>query len=98
MRNLILQAAMPLLLGPLTFVVMQQLKMLSRHVDALPATAKRFAVAAIAVVLTVLSTTTGVVVTCDPAAASCLSSIPEDAVRAALAAGVAYLLHVGRKK
>jgi hypothetical protein len=99
MRNLIISSAMPLLLGPLTYVVMQQIKMLSTHVDALPATAKRFAVAAIATVLTVFSSETGVVVTCDLAAnASCLSTIPQDAIRAALAAGLAYVLHLSRKK
>lgn len=99
MRNMILTAAVPLLLGPLTFVVMQQLKILSTMVDTLPVTAKRFAVAAIAVLLTVVSKSAGVELACDAnAVESCLTTLDQDAVRAALATGVAYLLHVGRKK
>ena len=99
MRTLMLQAAIPLLLGPLTFVVMQQLKILNGVVDTLPAAAKRFMVAGIAVVLTVASKAAGVELACDANAAdTCLAALDQDAVRATLAAGVAYLLHLAKKK
>ena len=99
MRTLMLQAAIPLLLGPLTFVVMQQLKILSGVVDTMPAAIKRFMVAGIAVVLTVASKAAGVELACDAdAASSCLAALDQDAVRAMLAAGVAYLLHLAKKK
>jgi uncharacterized ferredoxin-like protein len=99
MRTILLTAAVPLLLGPLTFVVMQQLKLLSKVVDNLPVTAKRFAVAAIAVLLTGVSKASGVELACDAnAVESCLTTLDQDAVRAALAAGVAYVLHLAKKK
>ena len=99
MRTLILQAAIPLLLGPLTFVVMQQLKLLSAAVDTMPTALKRVMVAGIAVFLTVIAKATGVELACDAnAAESCLAALDQDAVRAALAAGVAYVLHLAKQK
>ena len=99
MRNLLLTAAVPLLLGPLTFVVMQQLKLLSKAVDNLPVAVKRFAVAGIAILLTVIAKATGVELACDAnAVESCLTTLDQDAVWAALAAGVAYVLHLAKQK
>lgn len=99
MRTILLTAAVPLLLGPLTFVIMQQLKLLSKVVDNLPASVKRFAVAGIAILLTVIAKATGVELACDAnAVESCLTTLDQDAVRAALAAGVAYVLHLAKKK
>ena len=99
MRSLLLTAAVPLLLGPLTFVVMQQLKLLSTVVDNLPVSVKRFAVAGIAILLTVIAKATGVELACDAnAVESCLTTLDQDAVRAVLAAGVAYVLHLAKQK
>ena len=99
MNKLVLSAAIPLLIGPLTFVVMQGLKALSTTVDALPSVAKRFAVAGIAVVLTIVASLTGVDISCDPnGVENCLSTLDKDAVKAILAAAIAYLLHLAKKK
>jgi len=73
MNKLLLSATIPLIIGPLTFVVMQGLKALSATVDALPGVAKRFAVAG-------------------------MSTLDKDAVKSVLAAGIAYLLHLAKKK
>lgn len=99
MNNLILSAAIPLIIGPLTFVVMQGLKALSLTVDKLPPLAKRFAVAAIAIVLTVVANAAGVNIACDPSGMQdCLATMDKDVVKAVLAAGIAYLLHLTKKK
>jgi hypothetical protein len=99
MTKLILSATVPLVVGPITFVVMQGLKGLSATVDALPPIAKRFAVAAIAVVLTVASHLSGVEVACDPnAAQDCLSTLDTDAVKGMVAAAIAYALHLAKQK
>jgi len=99
MNNLILSAAIPLIIGPLTFVVMQGLKALSLTVDKLPLIAKRFAVAAIAILLTLAANAAGVDIACDPNGVdNCLTSLDKEAVKAILAAAIAYLLHLGKKK
>ena len=99
MTKLILSATVPLVVGPITFVVMQGLKGLSATVDALPPIAKRFAVAAIAVVLTVASHLSGVEVACDPnGVQDCLSTLDTDAVKGMVAAAIAYALHLAKQK
>jgi len=99
MNKLLLSAVLPLVIGPITFVVMQGIKALSVTVDALPAVAKRFAVAAIAVVLTVAANLSGVDVTCDPdATTNCLSTLDTNAVKGIVAAGIAYLIHLAKKQ
>lgn len=99
MNKLLLSATIPLIIGPLTFVVMQGLKALSATVDALPSVAKRFAVAGIAIVLTVLASLTGADISCDPnGVENCLSTLDKDAVKSIIAAGIAYLLHLAKKK
>jgi len=99
MNNLLLSAAIPLIIGPLTFVVMQGIKALSATVDALPLVAKRFAVAGIAIVLTVVANWAGVDVACDPnGVENCLNTLDKDAVKGVLAAGIAFALHLAKKK
>ena len=99
MNKLLLSATLPLFLGPLTFVLMQGIKALSKTVDALPITTKRFAVAAIAVLLTVVAQVTGVDVSCDPnGVENCLNTLDAGAVKGILAAAIAYLLHLAKKK
>jgi hypothetical protein len=99
MNKLLLSATLPLFLGPITFVLMQGIKALSKTVDALPSVAKRFAVATIAVVLTVVAQVTGVDVACDPnGVENCLSTLDAGAVKGILAAAVAYVLHFAKTK
>lgn len=99
MTKLLLSATVPLVVGPITFVVMQGLKALSKTVDALPPVAKRFAVAAIAVVLTVVAHLAGVDVSCDPnGVENCLSTLDTDAVKGMVAAAIAYALHLAKQK
>jgi hypothetical protein len=99
MSNLVMTIAMPLIVAPLTFVVMQGLKALSATVDALPITAKRIAVLVIATALTMLGRWAGVDFNCDPdAAVSCLDTLDKDAVKSAVAAILAFVLHLAKKK
>jgi len=99
MNNLVLSAVVPLVVGPITFILMQAIKNLSPAVDALPPVAKRFAVAAIAVALTTLAQLAGVDLVCDPdATTNCLSTLDKDAVKSIVAAAIAYLLHFAKPK
>jgi hypothetical protein len=99
MNKLLLSATLPLFLGPITFVLMQGIKALSKTVDALPITAKRFAVAAIAVLLTVVAQVTGVDVSCDPnGVENCLNTLDAGAVKGIVAAAIAYALHLAKQK
>jgi hypothetical protein len=78
---------------------MQGLKALSATVDALPITAKRIAVLVIATALTMLGSWAGVDFNCDPdAAVSCLDTLDKDAVKSAVAAILAFVLHLAKKK
>lgn len=99
MNTILLSVAVPMILGPLTFVVMQGIKALSTTVDALPSVAKRFAVAGIAIALTIAANLAGVDVACDPnGVENCLNTLDKEAVKGLLAAGIAYLLHLTKKK
>jgi len=99
MNTILLSVAVPMILGPLTFVVMQGLKALSTTVDALPPIAKRFAVAGIAIALTIAANIAGVDVACDPnGVENCLNTLDKEAVKGVLAAAIAYALHLAKKK
>ncbi len=99
MNKLMLTIAMPIIIGPLTFLVMQGAKAVSATIDALPATAKRIAVLVIATALTMLGSWAGVDFNCDPdAAVSCLDTLDKDAVKSAVAAILAFVLHLAKKK
>jgi hypothetical protein len=90
---------LPVIIGPLTFLVMQGLKALSATIDKLPPTAKRIAVMVVATFLTFLGSWAGVDFNCDPeAAVNCLSTIDQDAVKAAVATGLAFVLHLAKQK
>ena len=94
MSKVLLPVLLPILLGPLTFVVMQGLKALSAAIDRLPVTIKRFLVAGIAVALTLAGKAAGVDLHCDPeAGTTCLEVLDKDAVKALLSAAIAFLLH-----
>jgi hypothetical protein len=92
MKSLALSLALPLLVGPLTFAVMQGLKRVSAWVDAQSAFVKRLAVAGIALVLTLLSTLTGVTIPCE-AEVNCLAVLDHDTVKALVGAVVALAMH-----
>lgn len=94
MQKLMLPLIIPVIIGPLTFVVMQGLKALSATIDALPPVAKRISVLVVATLLTGLGTWAGVDFNCDPnGAVNCLSTVDKDAVKAVLAAVIAFLMH-----
>lgn len=99
LSGLALSLALPVFIGPLTFVVMQGLKSLSAIVDNLPPTAKRFIVALIAVLLTLLGNFAGVDLRCDPeAGTNCLELLDKDAVKAVLSAAIAFAFHWAKKQ
>ena len=99
MNKLMLTLAMPVIIGPLTFLVMQGAKAVSATIDALPATAKRIAVLVVASLLTMLGSWAGVDFACDPeAAVSCLATLDKDAVKAAVGAVIAFVLHLAKQK
>lgn len=98
MSKMLLPLVLPVVLGPLVFVVMQGLKAVSATVDRLPAVVKRVAVGVIAALLTVAGGATGVELACDPEAAlaaggTCLEVLDKDAVKAVLTAAIAFGLH-----
>jgi hypothetical protein len=94
MTGLLLNLLGPLVIGPLTFLAMQGIKGLNVTIDALPAVAKRIAVAVIAVGLTLLADVTGVDVACDvEAGVNCLTTLDKDALKGIIAAIVAFALH-----
>lgn len=94
MKNMVLSLLVPVIVGPLTFAAMQALKVASATVDKLPPIAKRFAVAVIAVVLTVVGRVTGVDVACDAEASeNCLALLGRDEVKAIIGASLAFALH-----
>lgn len=97
MPKFLLPVLLPILLGPLTFVVMQGIKALSAAIDALPGTVKRFIVAGIAVALTLAGNAAGIDLSCNPdAGTTCLEVLDKDAVKALLSAAIAFLLHWAR--
>lgn len=99
MPKFLVPILLPLIVAPLTFLVMQGAKAVSATVDALPATAKRIAVLVIATALTMLGSWAGVDFNCDPdAAVNCLATLDKDAVKAAVSAALAFLLHLAKKK
>jgi len=97
--KLLMPILLPVIVGPLTFLVMQGAKAVSATIDKLPATAKRIAVLVIATALTMLGSWAGVDFNCDPdAAVSCLDTLDKDAVKSAVAAILAFVLHLAKKK
>lgn len=99
MSKLLMPILLPVIVGPLTFLVMQGAKAVSATIDKLPATAKRIAVLVIATALTMLGSWAGVDFNCDPdAAVSCLDTLDKDAVKSAVAAILAFVLHLAKKK
>jgi len=97
MQSTVLSLALPLLIGPITFAVVQVLKTASATIDNLPPIAKRFAVAAIAVALTFAGKAAGVNVSCS-AEANCLTALDNDTVKALVGAALAFGIHFVKPK
>lgn len=98
MKSLALSLLAPVLVGPVTFLLMQYLKKASGWVETQPSTVKRLLVAVIAFVLTFLAHLTGVTLPCDVnSGINCLATLDNDAVKALVASALAYLIH-GTKK
>ena len=94
MTNMLLGLVGPLLVGPLTFLVVQGIKALSLTVDNLSPTVKRFAVPAIAVILSLGARAMHVDLACDVNAdINCLNTLTPDVVKGLVGAGVAFALH-----
>ena len=94
MSGLILGILGPIVIGPLTFALMQGIKTVNGAVDTMPPMMKRITVAAIALVLTALAKVTGAPITCDLAGdTNCLTLLDNEAVKALVASVVAFALH-----
>lgn len=99
MNRLTLAIITPVIVGPLTFVVMQAMKRLSSYIDTLSPNTKRVAVMLIATTMTMLGSLTGVSVQCDPdAAVSCFETLDKDAVKAVVASVLAFAMHALKPK
>lgn len=99
LSSMALSLMLPVIIGPLTFVAMQFIKTASAAVDKLPALAKRFVVAAIAVVLTIAGNAAGIDLSCNPeGGTTCLEVLDKDAVKALLSTGIAFALHWAKQQ
>ena len=94
MTRLMLTALTPIVIGPLTFLTMQQIKKLSQVVDSLSPTVKRVVVMLIASTLTLLGSALGIDFGCSvDAGTNCLSTLDKDALKAVVSAALAFGLH-----
>lgn len=94
MTGLALTLLTPIVVGPLTFLAMQGIKATNALIDAQSPLVKRVLVAVIAVGLTNVAALLGVNVQCDPdTTTSCLAALDKEAVKAMVAAAVAYAVH-----
>lgn len=92
----------PMLLGPLVFLLVLLLKRTSSWIDAQNPAIKRVLVVAVAILVTAGANLVGQgsAISCDTNAtdaAQCLSQITPDVLKAILASGVAYFLHYLKK-
>ena len=86
----------PMLLGPLVYLVVKYLKVISTWIDNQSATIKRTLVVAVAILVTAGANLLGQPINCDTAAASateCLNQLTPDIIKAVLASGIAFFLH-----
>ena len=88
----LINMAMPLVIGPISMVLMQFLKGLSAKVDDAPSWAKQGIVVLISSVLTILGTVLGTQL-CDPSAPCTLENVDSKALMGAL---IAVAMHHGR--
>lgn len=87
---------LPMLLGPLVYVLFKQLKNLSTWIDAQNPLIKRSLVVAVAILVTAASNLLGQPISCDVNAtevSECLGQLTPEVLKAILASGTAMLLH-----
>lgn len=93
MTDFLLNALAPVLVGPLTFFVVQGAKSASGKIDALSPAIKRIAVLVAATGLTVVGDWAKTDFRCAVDATDCLANIDTDAAKSAVSAAIALLLH-----
>ena len=93
-----LEYGMALVIGPLAAVIVQGAKRYIGWIDQLPAWQKRAFVLVTATALTALGAVTGVEFAVTGEDVSVLANLDAEAVKAALAAAVAFLLHALKKR
>lgn len=93
-----LEYGMALVIGPLAAVIVQGAKRYIAWVDQLPAWQKRAFVLVTATALTALGAVTGVEFAVTGEDISLLNNLDAEAVKAALAAAVAFALHAVKKR
>jgi hypothetical protein len=94
-----MQAALPLVVGTVTFGLVQLLKQGSAFINSQPALVKRALAVAVAFVVTVLAETVGMPSPCTLAGAEgCLESLTPNAVEGLVGALVAMALHSVAKR
>lgn len=96
----LLELVLPVLLGPLTFVIVQGAKRVSAWLDATSPLAKRVLVVVVAWLVTWVAHLLGVDVACDAATnpAGCVTALDHDTLKALLAAAIAFVLHALKPK
>ena len=92
---------LPMLLGPIVYLVVRYLKQISGWVDAQGPAIKRTLVVAIAILVTAGTNLVGQPIQCDTDAlnaADCLNQLTPEILKAILASGTAFLLHYLKKQ
>jgi hypothetical protein len=90
----------PMVLGPLVYVIVKYLKSISGWIDAQSPAIKRTLVVAISILVTAGTNLVGQPVTCSVDAvdaAECLGQLTPEVLKAILASGTAFLLHALKK-
>lgn len=93
-----LEYGMALVIGPLAAIIVQGAKRYVAWIDQLPAWQKRAFVLVTATALTALGAVTGVEYAVTGEDISLLHNLDAEAVKASLAAAVAFLLHAFKKR
>jgi len=93
-----LEYGMALVIGPLAAIIVQGAKRYVHWIDQLPAWQKRAFVLVTATALTALGAVTGVEYAVTAEDISLLHNLDAEAVKASLAAAVAFLLHAFKKR
>jgi len=98
MNAMLIKVMVPVIVGPLSYFLMQWLKSVSGKVDALPPLPKRAIVLVLVSVITELAAISGIGSDCDGSSLSaCLATLDQDALKAAVGAALAFGIHAVRK-
>ena len=91
----------PMLLGPLVYLIVKYLKQISWWIDSRGPAIKRTLVVAVAILVTAGANLAGQPISCDVNAenvSDCLAQFTPEVVKALLASGTAFLLHHLKKQ